>query len=231
MGSVDTPDNLRHVRPQHRISQSPHTPVQPTPLMGLVSTPDNLRHVRPEHHITNLPIRRYNQRHSNDVRIEIREILRIRDNLRISSRHNATFSTVLTRRRTGRQRVGAQSYNSSPENLKTTAPNSYPRYNTLFGATFVLGPIPKSGRKWPIAAAEVRPTFNSKIELVTLRIDLILPNHQLEHAEGMNFHTLIARNGGRRREIGADEVRATSGRKSPFFGGWSGGRCRGRAAS
>ena len=55
-------------------------------------------------------------------------------------------------------------------------------------------------------AAEVRPIFNSKIELVTLRIDLILPNHQLEHAEGMNFHTLIARNGGRRREIGAGEV-------------------------
>ncbi|KAI5326041.1 hypothetical protein L3X38_035115 [Prunus dulcis] len=62
------------------------------------------------------------------------------------------------------------------------------------------------GRKWPITAAEVRPIFNSKIELVTLRIDLILPNHQLEHAEGMNFHTLIARNGGRRREIGAGEV-------------------------
>ena len=48
-----------------------------------------------------------------------------------------------------RQRVGAQSDNASPENLKTTAPNSYPRYNTLFGATFVFGPTQKltgSGR-------------------------------------------------------------------------------------
>ncbi|KAI5318820.1 hypothetical protein L3X38_038528 [Prunus dulcis] len=80
-------------------------------------------------------------------------------------------------------------------------------------------------------AAEVRPIFNSKIELVTLRIDLILPNHQLEQAERMNFHTLIARNGGRRREIGGGEVRATFGRKSPFSGGWSGGRSRGRAGS
>ncbi|KAI5344981.1 hypothetical protein L3X38_012858 [Prunus dulcis] len=126
---------------------------------------------------------------------------------------------------------GAQSDNASPENLKTTAPNSYPRYNTLFRATFVLGPTPKSGWKWPIAAAEVRLIFNSKIELSTLRIDQFLPNHQLEHAEGMNFHTLIARNGGRRREIGVGEVRATSGRKSPFSGGWSGGRCRGKAGS
>ncbi|KAI5318262.1 hypothetical protein L3X38_037970 [Prunus dulcis] len=49
--------------------------------------------------------------------------------------------------------------------------------------------------------------------------------------ERMNFHTLIARNGGRRREIGGGEVRATFGRKSPFSGGWSGGRSRGRAGS
>ncbi|KAI5355803.1 hypothetical protein L3X38_008698 [Prunus dulcis] len=63
MGFVNTPDNLRHVRPQHNITRSPHTPVQPTPRMGPISTPDNLRHARPQHHITYLPIRRYNQRH------------------------------------------------------------------------------------------------------------------------------------------------------------------------
>ncbi|KAI5344226.1 hypothetical protein L3X38_012103 [Prunus dulcis] len=146
-------------------------------------------------------------------------------------RHKATFSTVPMCRRMRRQRMGAQSDNASPENLKTTAPNSYPSYNTLFGATFVLGPTPKSGQKWPIADAEFWQIFNSKIELVTLRIDLIPPNHQLEHVEGMNFHTLIAKNGGRRREIGADEDRATSGRKSPFSCGWSGGRLRGWAGS
>ncbi|KAI5336115.1 hypothetical protein L3X38_026249 [Prunus dulcis] len=63
MGPVNTPENLRHVRPYHTTIISPHTPVQPTPRMGSVSTPDNLRHVRPEYHITYLPIRRYNQRH------------------------------------------------------------------------------------------------------------------------------------------------------------------------
>ncbi|KAI5316422.1 hypothetical protein L3X38_036129 [Prunus dulcis] len=56
MGSVDTPDNLRHVRPQHSISQSPHTPVQPTPRMGPVSTPDNLRHARPDFHLVVLVV-------------------------------------------------------------------------------------------------------------------------------------------------------------------------------
>ncbi|VVA34232.1 Hypothetical predicted protein [Prunus dulcis] len=63
MGSVNTPDNLRHMRPQHTITISLHTPIQPTPRIGFVSTPDNLRHARPQHHITYLPISRYNQRH------------------------------------------------------------------------------------------------------------------------------------------------------------------------
>ncbi|CAL2253433.1 unnamed protein product [Prunus armeniaca] len=40
----------------------------------------------------------------------------------------------------------------------------------------------------------------------TLKIDAILPNHQLDHAEGMNFHTLIAKNGGRTTENEAGEV-------------------------
>ncbi|KAI5314728.1 hypothetical protein L3X38_043904 [Prunus dulcis] len=41
--------------------------------------------------------------------------------------------------------LGVQSDYSSPE----TAPNSYPRYNTLFRATFVLGPTQKlTGSGW-----------------------------------------------------------------------------------
>ncbi|BBG95895.1 Ankyrin repeat family protein [Prunus dulcis] len=43
--------------------------------------------------------------------------------------------------------MGAQSDYASSKNLKITAPNSYPRYNTLFGAIFVLGPTPKTDRK------------------------------------------------------------------------------------
>ncbi|KAI5324884.1 hypothetical protein L3X38_033957 [Prunus dulcis] len=57
MGPVDTPDNLRHVRPQHNTTISPHTPVQPTPRMGPVSTPDNLRHVRPDFHLVVLVVK------------------------------------------------------------------------------------------------------------------------------------------------------------------------------
>ncbi|KAI5354980.1 hypothetical protein L3X38_007875 [Prunus dulcis] len=47
--------------------------------------------------------------------------------------------------------MGVQSDYASLENLKTTAQDSYPRYNTLFGTTFVLGPTPEvagiEGRK------------------------------------------------------------------------------------
>ncbi|KAI5329406.1 hypothetical protein L3X38_028803 [Prunus dulcis] len=77
--------------------------------------------------------------------------------------------------------VGVQSDNASPEKLKITAPNSYPRYNTTFGATFVLEPTPKTGRKRPITEAETRPNFKSKTGQSTIKIDANLSNHQLEH--------------------------------------------------
>ena len=55
--------------------------------------------------------------------------------------------------------MGVQSDYASPEKLKTTAPNSYPWYNTIFGTTFVLGPTPKTDQKWPNMEAENRPNF------------------------------------------------------------------------
>ncbi|CAL8996913.1 unnamed protein product, partial [Prunus brigantina] len=107
---------------------------------------------------------------------------------------------------TRRQRVGVQSDNLPPEKLQITAQDSCPRCNTLFGTTFVLGPTPKSDRKWPELRSQNWPKSSSKIKKSRLKIDAILPNHQLDHEERMNFHTLIAKNGGRRREIEAGEV-------------------------
>ncbi|KAI5336293.1 hypothetical protein L3X38_015560 [Prunus dulcis] len=63
---------------------------------------------------------RISVRWSNDIRIEIREFLRARDHLRISSGYIAASPDSPTRRHTRRQRVGVQSNfrrrkNSTPE--------------------------------------------------------------------------------------------------------------------
>ncbi|KAI5351541.1 hypothetical protein L3X38_004432 [Prunus dulcis] len=85
-----------------------------------------------------------------------------------------------------------------PELLQIASPNSYPRYNTPFGTTFILGPTSKNDRKWPESHPEIRPHFGLQIELPMLEIDQILPNHQLEHIERMEKDTKFEENGGRR---------------------------------
>ncbi|CAL8114249.1 unnamed protein product [Prunus armeniaca] len=82
---------------------------------------------------------------------------------------------------------------------------------------------------------EIRPKSNSKIRHPTLKIDAILPNHQLDNAEGMNFHTLIAKNGGRTTENEAGKVSGETELFSSIFrrnlDGWRrdlAGVCRGR---
>ncbi|KAI5350268.1 hypothetical protein L3X38_003159 [Prunus dulcis] len=52
----------------------------------------------------------------------------------------------------------------------------------------------------------------------TLRIDLILPNRQLEQLERFKIHTWIDENGGQRREIDGVEVSVTSRLFSAFSG-------------
>ncbi|CAL9009887.1 unnamed protein product [Prunus brigantina] len=58
----------------------------------------------------------------------------------------------------------------------------------------------------------------------SLKIYEILPNHQLDHAERINFHTLIAKNGGRMTENEAGEVSVKTGAFLCVFrrnhGGW-----------
>ncbi|KAI5317329.1 hypothetical protein L3X38_037036 [Prunus dulcis] len=88
-------------------------------------------------------------RGSNVNRIGIRKYLRARENQEITLGHNEPFSIAAMRRHTCRQCVGVQSDNTSLENLNIIAQDSYPRRNTLFGITFVLGPTPISDRKWP----------------------------------------------------------------------------------
>ncbi|KAI5329841.1 hypothetical protein L3X38_029238 [Prunus dulcis] len=56
-----------------------------------------------------------------------------------------------------RQRVGVQSDNIRRKILKTKGQGSYPRLKTLIGATFVLRPTPKNGRKWPDLKFPNRP--------------------------------------------------------------------------
>ncbi|CAL8089448.1 unnamed protein product [Prunus armeniaca] len=73
-------------------------------------------------------------------------------------------ATVPTRR----QRLGVQSDIASPENFQIESQDSYLR-------------------KWPESRSQNRPNPNSKFKLPTLKINAILPNHQLDHAEGMNF--------------------------------------------
>ncbi|CAL8168047.1 unnamed protein product [Prunus armeniaca] len=138
-------------------------------------------------------------RDSNNIQIEIRAHLRAHDNLRITLGQKCPSATVPTRRHTRRQRVGVQSDNPSPEKPQITAQDSYPRRT------------PKTDRKWPESPLEIRPKSNSKIRPPTLKIDAILPNHQLDHAEGMNFHTLIAKNGGRTTENEVGEVSVKTG--------------------
>ncbi|KAI5344526.1 hypothetical protein L3X38_012403 [Prunus dulcis] len=92
-----------------------------------------------------------------------------------------------------------------------------PRYNTLFGTTFVLGPTPKTNRKWPEWRSQNQPKSNSKIKLPTLGIDRILPNRQLEHEKWVRNHTSFIRIDGQRRENEVGEVRAKIGRLFSIF--------------
>lgn len=57
----------------------------------------------------------------------------------------------------GRQRVGALRDNNPREILQIKGQGSYPRFKTSIGATFVLGPTPKNGRKWPKFQFQNRP--------------------------------------------------------------------------
>ncbi|CAL8994080.1 unnamed protein product, partial [Prunus brigantina] len=151
-------------------------------------------------------------RRIHDLHFTIRKFLRVPQGL-----GNTSCKFAPTTRHTHRQRVGVQSDNTSPENLKIATQDSYPRCNTLFRVAFVLGPTPKSDRKWPESRSQNQPKSNSKIKLPRLKIDEIIPNHQLDHEEWMNFHTLITKNGPRRREIGAGEVSSKNRPKNHVF--------------
>ncbi|CAL2229792.1 unnamed protein product [Prunus armeniaca] len=94
---------------------------------------------------------------------------------------------------------------ASPENLNISSQDSYPRCNTLFGVTFVLGQTPKSDRKCPEFHPEIRPNLNSKIDLSTLKIYEILPNHQLDPEKYVRKHTSLVGNCGQMTENKASE--------------------------
>ncbi|KAI5324553.1 hypothetical protein L3X38_033626 [Prunus dulcis] len=124
------------------------------------------------------------------------------------------------RRHTRWQCVGSLINFRQPEILQTASPNSYPRYNTLFGITFVLGPTSKNDRKWPESHPEIWPNFGLQIELPTLEIDQILPNHQLEHIERMEKHTKFEENGGRRCLNELHEILSQTVQTALFRGGF-----------
>ncbi|CAL9005755.1 unnamed protein product, partial [Prunus brigantina] len=160
------------------ISQSPHTPDIPTPRIGSINTPatptthatSTQYHISPYAGYTNATygvcqhagysydtcdLNTISQSpHTPDIPTP-----RPGDHIRTQS----TFSTVPKRCHTRWQRLGIQRDNPSPEKPKITAQDSYPRCNTLFGVTFVLGHTPKTDRKWPESLTQNRLNPNSKI--------------------------------------------------------------------
>ncbi|KAI5348835.1 hypothetical protein L3X38_001722 [Prunus dulcis] len=155
------PDNLRHVRPCHTITISPHTPIQPTPRMGPVSKLDNLRHARPEHHITISP-------HTPVQSTPCMGPVRTPDNLRHvgPNFHKVVLAVLAPDNPPGKVRYSGR--------LMVNQGSNYPNP----GQTGPRGPRP--------------PNSDPKVPMGS------------------------ARNGGRRRKIGAGEVRAKTGQKSPF---------------
>ena len=107
-----------------------------------------------------------------------------------------------------------------PKILQTASPNSYPRYNTLFGTTFVLGPNSINDRKWLESRPEIQSNFGLQIELPTLEIDQILPNHQLEHIKRMEKYTKFEENDGRRCPNELHEIPSKTFQTALFRGGF-----------
>ncbi|KAI5351185.1 hypothetical protein L3X38_004076 [Prunus dulcis] len=129
-------------------------------------------------------------------------------------------------RHTPWQRVGGLINFWQPEILQTASPNSYPRYKTLFGTTFVLEPTSKNDWKWPESHPEIQPNFGLQIKLPTVEIDQILPNHQLEHIERMEKHNKFEENGGQRCLNELHEIPSKTVQTALFHGGFRGPRWR-----
>ncbi|CAL9000615.1 unnamed protein product [Prunus brigantina] len=82
-----------------------------------------------------------------------------------------------------------------PKILQNTGQNSYPRYKTSFGDTFVLGPTPKSRWKWPELEVENWQIFNRLFTLQNSEISPIQHIQPLEHLERLRKHTWIVKFG------------------------------------